>query len=68
MKQLTPLFATEKHTAQLLDMSQKDFLKLVKQGALPRPIEIGGLNRLDVEGIKALLSGNAAKPREGLEL
>ena len=68
MKQLTPLFATEKHAAQLLDMSQSKFRELVKQGALPRPIEIGELNRWDVEKIKAILSGNAAKPREGLEL
>ena len=39
---IKPLFATEKHTADLLDMPKSTFRDLVADGVLPGPVVIGG--------------------------
>ena len=60
-----PLFATAKTSARLLDMPERDFLRLVTEGALPGPI---GLNRWDVSQIEAVMRGHKPKPTEDFDL
>jgi predicted DNA-binding transcriptional regulator AlpA len=55
------LFAGERTAAQLLDMRPADFLALVDEGHLPRPREIGGLKRWDVEELRRIITGEAAE-------
>lgn len=59
---LTPMFAGPKKAAALLDMTQTEFLDLVKRGALPRPVQIGGkIERWNMRQIEDILSGAAMK-------
>ena len=54
---MTPLFATDKSTAKLLDMKPKQFRALVAAGDLPGPVVIDGLERWDVEALTRVLRG-----------
>ncbi len=54
---IKPLFATEKHTADLLDMPKSTFRDLVATGDLPGPVVIGGQERWDVETLTRVLRG-----------
>ena len=65
---MTPLYASEKTAAKLLDLRPKQFLELVAHGALPPPIKIGKYSRWDVEQIRAIITGNAARPKERFEI
>lgn len=68
MKIQTPLFANDKTTASLLDLKTTEFLKLVDEGALPPPIKIGKYSRWEVDQIRAIITGNAARPKERFEI
>lgn len=59
---LTPLAVREKTAARMLDMSQADFQRLVKDGALPGPTRIGDVTLWRVADLEAILSGDAARP------
>lgn len=53
-----PLFATEKHAADLLDMTKVTFRDLVAGGILPRPVVIGDCERWDVEALQRAIRGD----------
>ena len=55
---LQPLFANEKHAADLLDMPKKTFRDLVAGGNLPGPVVIGGQERWDVEALQRAIRGD----------
>lgn len=68
MTQLSPILASERSAAKLLDMKPTQFRALVACGALPAPVRIGSHERWDVEQIRNILSGKAARPCEDFEL
>lgn len=53
----TPLFATDRTAAQLLDMKPDEFLALVEKGHLPPPCDIGGMKRWVVADLERIASG-----------
>jgi hypothetical protein len=55
---LTPIFASARTAARLLDMSVAEFQRLVAEGALPGP---GPLDRWDVEELRRIARGEAAR-------
>ena len=57
---MTPLFASEKRAAELLDMPKALFRRLVDGGLLPGPVAIGDQKRWDVEALKRALRGEPA--------
>lgn len=59
------LFVRDTRAAQLLDMSTKEFRRLVEQGALP---PAGKFERWDVEQLVDVMRGKAHKPTRGFEL
>ena len=61
---MTPLYANEKTSAKLLDMKPKEFLSLVKEGILPRPVRIGPFDRWDTKELCAIARG---EPLDGYE-
>lgn len=56
-RHILPLFASLPTAAALLDMSRTEFARLVDQGSLPGPKNIGGLNRWDTEDLRKIASG-----------
>lgn len=64
----TPLAVRDTKAAAMLDMSATEFRRLVERGALPPPTRIGGLERWRVDQIDAILRGDAALPKEDIEL
>ena len=54
-----PIFATEQSAAQLLDMKPAEFAQLVDGGHLPKPHNIGGLNRWDLQELHRIIAGEA---------
>ncbi|ROT99080.1 hypothetical protein [Histidinibacterium lentulum] len=58
-----PLFADDKTAAQLFCMKPKDFRRLVEEGHLPGPRDLGGLERWDVEELRRIASGEAMDNR-----
>ena len=65
MASVTPLFASERTAAALLDMRPAEFRSLVDGGALPPPNHLG---RWDVEELAAVARGKTPKPREDFDL
>lgn len=63
-----PLAVRDTTAARMLDMPAPEFRRLVSEGALPPPCEIGGHKRWRVDQITAILSGGAAIPDEDFEL
>ena len=61
MTSIVPILANERTAARLLDMKPGTFRCLVREGVLPKPVEIGGLERWDVEQLKAIISGRVAE-------
>ena len=53
-----PLFASEKHAADLLDMTKSMFRDLVAGGILPGPVVIGNCERWDVEALQRAIRGD----------
>lgn len=62
-----PLFASDRSAAKLLDMKPAEFLGLVDGGHLPRPRDIGGLERWDVEELRRIVRGDAAELAGGMD-
>jgi hypothetical protein len=60
----TPLFASSKTAASLLDMTETQFLELVAVGALPSSKNIGPHKRWIVRNLEAILNGNAMHEEE----
>ena len=54
----TPIFARDVTAARMLDMKPAEFRRLVEQGALPPPVKF---DRWDVEALKSIMTGEAAK-------
>jgi predicted DNA-binding transcriptional regulator AlpA len=55
--QITPMYASAKTAAKLLDMKISEFLALVSNGILPRPKKLGPLERWDAEELRAICRG-----------
>ena len=55
---MTPLFASEKHAADLLDIPKMMFRDLVAGGVLPGPMVIGDCERWDVEALQRAIRGD----------
>jgi predicted DNA-binding transcriptional regulator AlpA len=59
------LFVTEKNAAGLLDLPVRDFRDLVRRGALPRPVKIGGVyDRWSTKQLEAIHTGAAMDDEE----
>ena len=61
---ITPAFAKASKSAKILDMTTREFLELVDQGALPSPVRFG---RWDVDQLKKVMRGDMAV-QEGAEM
>lgn len=57
MTQIAPLFADERSAADLFCMKPKEFRRLVNDGHLPPPRDLGGLERWDVEELRKIARG-----------
>jgi hypothetical protein len=55
------LFASGRNAAALLDMKLTEFLGLVQEDVLPKPMVIGSHERWDVEQLQAIVRGDAAE-------
>lgn len=65
MNALSPIFATERTAAALLDMPRAEFGRLVAAGSLPKPNQF---NRWDVQELAAIMRGEKARISQGLDL
>lgn len=64
-----PAAFREANAAAYLDLSVSRFRKLVSSGALPRPVRLAdGVERWRTDDLRAILSGEAARPAEDFEL
>jgi predicted DNA-binding transcriptional regulator AlpA len=59
MNRPAPLFADERSAADLFCMKPKEFRRLVEDGHLPPPRDLGGLERWDVEELRMIARGEA---------
>lgn len=59
MRRSPPLFADAKTAAALFCMKRDQFQRLVEQGHLPGPRNLGGLERWDVEELRKIARGDA---------
>lgn len=60
----TPLFATSKTAARLLEMKEAQFLSLVKDGALPPAAKF---DRWDVEHLQKAMRGDMIEGLDSVE-
>jgi hypothetical protein len=67
MSNPVPIFASERTAARLMDMKPAEFRALVEGGHLPRPREIGGLQRWDVAELRRIVNGEAAEGMGGVQ-
>ena len=58
------LLASERTSADMLDLSVAEFRRLVAIGALPPPVMIGDNERWKVNQLRAIVDGEAARPAE----
>lgn len=63
-----PIAVREATAAAMFDMPVSKFRALVKAGAMPKPLRIGGSERWPVEKLRAVISGDAGLPAEDFEL
>jgi predicted DNA-binding transcriptional regulator AlpA len=61
-----PLFASDRSAAKLLDMKRAEFRGLVDGGHLPKPKDIGGFKRWDMNELYRIVSGEAAEQAGGM--
>ena len=59
MKSIGLLFAGNKTAAALLDIKPSEFRGLVEGGHLPKPTNIGGYERWDVEQLQMIARGES---------
>lgn len=64
---MTLLAVRESKAAAMLDLPVSKFTRLVSEGALPPPVRIGGETRWRVDDLRAILSGQAARPSDDFE-
>lgn len=64
MAELRPIAVDAKSAAKMLQLSTKEFLRLVSAGALPGPSRIGPYPRWAVSTLEAIVSGQAARPSQ----
>lgn len=57
MSRPAPLFADDKTAAELFCMKRAEFRRLVADGHLPGPCDLGGLERWDVEQLRRIARG-----------
>jgi hypothetical protein len=62
-----PLFADDSTAAALFCMKPAEFRRLVNFGYLPRPCNLGGHERWDVEELARIARGDKSRPDGGLE-
>lgn len=67
MTELTPILANERNAAKLLDLTVREFRSLVEEGHLPRPRDLAGLKRWDVEELRRICRGEAASGMKGVQ-
>lgn len=65
-RSFTPILASQRRAAELLDMKPAEFRMLVTEGHLPKPKRIGELERWDVEELRQIGGGTAARGVEGV--
>jgi hypothetical protein len=63
-----PLFPSARTAAKLLDMKPDQFRALVEAGSLPSPCKVDGIERWDIEELKATLRGYKPKVSDGFTL
>ncbi|MBM1813443.1 helix-turn-helix transcriptional regulator [Pseudosulfitobacter pseudonitzschiae] len=63
-----PIAVRDTTAAKMLDLPATVFRKLVNEGALPPPCNLGGHVRWRVSDIQAILDGQASRPDEEFEL
>lgn len=56
-----PIFANERSADRLLDMKPAEFTGLVERGHLPKPRDIAGYKRWDVDELRRIIVGEAAE-------
>jgi len=61
------LYASERNAAKLLDMKPAAFRDLVNDGRLPKPRDIAGHERWDVEELRQIARGDIASGMGGVE-
>lgn len=67
MTKVVLIFATEHTAAKLLDLKSVDFRDLVDQGHLPKPRDIAGHERWDVEELRQIGRGDIASGIGGVD-
>lgn len=67
MNAVAPILASERTAAKLLDMKPAEFLKLVQEGHLPKPRNIAGLERWDVDELRQIGRGEIAVGMIGVQ-
>ena len=60
-------YASAAITGRMLALSAAEFRKLVSAGALPPPARIGTHERWNVDQLRAILRGDAARPNDDFE-
>ncbi len=63
----TPIFASAKTAAALFEMTQGEFLALVKEGVLPKPQKIGPYERWETDELKAVAKGTKTDGYEEIQ-
>lgn len=67
MTKVVLIFATERTAAKLLDLKPADFRDLVDQGHLPKPRDIAGHERWDVQELRQIGRGDFASGMGGVD-
>ena len=67
MTTVAPILAGERTAAKLLDLKPADFRALVNEGHLPKPREIAGYERWDVEELRQIGRGEIASGMSGVQ-
>ena len=67
MNAVAPILASERTAAKLLDMKPAEFRELVKEGHLPKPRNIAGHERWDVDELRQIGRGEVATGMTGVQ-
>ena len=67
MTAVAPILASERTAAKLLDMKPAAFRALVNEGHLPKPRDIAGHERWDVEELRQIGRGDIASGMSGVQ-
>ena len=62
MADVMPIAVRDATAARMLDLPLAEFLRLVSAGALPGPKHVGDNELWLVDDLRAILSGDAARP------